>query len=63
MTMETGLDIGIHVRQEYEALLTAIIESMQKNAPGTSDDECVDMIFRIGMEMAGSMQPHDEPTP
>lgn len=62
MSHENGLSLGICVRPEDEARLETIIESMQKNAPGTSDDECVDLIFRIGMEMAGSLTAHEEPT-
>lgn len=62
--METCLSIGVCVRPEDEARLTAIIESMQKNAPGTSDDECVDLIFRVGMEFADLFAiAHEEQTP
>lgn len=59
--METTM-IGISVHPDDEARLESVITAMQANSPGRTDDECVDLIFRIGLEMIDTMRPQEEPT-
>lgn len=59
--MGTGLALTVYVREQDETRLETVIAAMQQATPGASEDECVDMIFRIGLEMAGTMTP-EEPT-
>lgn len=60
MITESTLSIGIMIRPEDEARLEKLLDAMQKNQPYASEEECLDMIFRVGLETIESLIPTGE---